>query len=116
VAQEDQGYITERIERLRKLLPGGKDKETIVEVDIKRDKKGFWELELSIDSSYDLYRATEKDKNLREAMDRVEEVKAKLQDPNYINDKDFNTNVMSRMNISIGTLGGGKMVASSPRG
>lgn len=35
---------------------------------------------------------------------------------NYINDKDFNTNVMSRMNISIGTLGGGKMVASSPRG
>jgi ribosome-associated translation inhibitor RaiA len=74
VRQEERAYFEEKVEKMKKLLPSGKDKESIVEIGIKRDKKGFWELDFSLDSSYELYRATEKDRNLREAMDRIEEV------------------------------------------
>ena len=77
VRQEEQDYIEEKIGKLKKLLPEGSDKEVIAEVNIKRDKKGFWELEFLLNNSHELYRSVEVDRNLREAMDRIEEVATK---------------------------------------
>ncbi len=73
LTQEEKGYIEEKIEKLKKLLPSGEDKEVLAEVNIKKDKKSFWTIEFLLDSSYEVYRASESDRDLRNAMDRIEE-------------------------------------------
>lgn len=73
LTQGEKSYIEEKIEKLKKLLPSGEDKEALVEVNIKKDKKSFWTIEFLLDSSYEVYRASESDRDLRSAMDRVEE-------------------------------------------
>ena len=73
LAIEEREYIEEKIKKMKKLLPSGKEKETLVEVEIKKDKKGFWEIDFLLDDSYELFRATENNQSLMDAMDQIEE-------------------------------------------
>ena len=74
IAEKDREYIEERLEKVEKLL-GRYDgqKELLAEVDVKQDKKGFWQLEIMIQTPHQLYRVSKSDHVLSQAMDEIEQ-------------------------------------------
>lgn len=75
VRREEKAYVLEKINKLEKLLGNyDPEKELMAEVEIERDRRGFWRLEVMISTPHNKYRVEKKNDSLTEAMDEVEEV------------------------------------------
>lgn len=89
IAQKDMEYIEGRLEKLDKLLSNyDGDAEILCEVEINKDKKDFWNIEIILQTPHKLYRAEETNQVLTEAFDKTEEMLKKqiLRDKKRIKD------------------------------
>lgn len=75
VAEREKEYINERMEKIIRLMPNYSDQDEIIcDVEAYQDKKSFWNLEVSLQTPHNLYRAEETNHTLTHACDKVEEI------------------------------------------
>lgn len=75
--QNEQDYLEERIQKAKRLIPNFDEEQVFPEIEVQKDKKGFWRVELMIKTPYNLYRADKTAKTLLGAADQTEEALTK---------------------------------------
>lgn len=69
----EKKYVATKILKCRKLLSHYPDETLTIEVELKQDKKGFWNVKTMIRTPHELYRVSKQDGDLFKAVDMLEE-------------------------------------------
>lgn len=69
----EKKYVATKILKCRKLLRRYPDETLTTEVEIKQDKKGFWNVKTMIQTPHELYRVSKQSSDLFLAVDMLEE-------------------------------------------
>lgn len=73
VSEKEKDYLEQKLSKIEKLLEGyDSQDELLCEIEFQQDKKGFWYLEIMIQTPHNLYRVEETDSELTCAIDKAE--------------------------------------------
>ncbi len=71
LSEEERNYLEKKIEKIDHKLGKKNSGETMCEVEIEKNKKGFWRVEIMIKTPRDLFRADKEDKDYMVAVDKT---------------------------------------------
>jgi ribosomal subunit interface protein len=72
---EERDYLTKKIQKIQKgILSNFEDSQIFVDLKVNQNKKKEWSLEVIFNIPRNIFKASQKGFDLREAMDQVEEV------------------------------------------
>ncbi len=69
--QLEENYLNKKIKKISKFFKNIKEEEKRVEIELKKDKKNFWEAEIMFKIPRHLFRANKKEKTFTEAVDKT---------------------------------------------
>ena len=72
ISDREKTYIDRKLLKCKKLLNHYSDEELSSEIEIERDRRGFWNIVGMIQTPHEQYRVNKKDRDLRRAVDMLE--------------------------------------------